>query len=150
MVKNGKIGELELVCQGGKLACDGGFVQVIADADAQTGDKSGIRLGRCGDWALVSPGKRGFNRAKDSIADLAGVLDHGRIPGELVRDKPLVVAQDGEGLPRGMTCDMREHRRHSLSRNLTVFQAQAEKLAGELLGLFAGAHVAGKAERLKR
>jgi hypothetical protein len=39
---------------------------------------------------------------------------------------------------------MGQHGRHPLSRDLAIGEAEAEKRAGELLGLFAGAHQEGK------
>jgi hypothetical protein len=85
-----------------ELARDGGFIQVVADADAQTGDQSGSRPGGGGDGALVFPRKRGGNEAKDAVVDGAGMLDEGAILRQLGRDQALVAPEDGERLPRRM------------------------------------------------
>ena len=133
-----------LVRQGGELAGDGGFVQVVADVDAQACDESRIGPGRGSDRSLVFPGERGFEGAEQAVVNRAAVLDQRGISGNLDGDQPLVVSKNRERLPRRLAGEMGQHGRHPLSRHLAISQAEAEKLTGELLGLFAGAHVAEK------
>jgi hypothetical protein len=133
------------------LARNGGFVQIVANADSQTRDQRVCRPGGCYDGALVFPRERGLNQAKDAIVDGAGMLDEGAILRQLDHNQALVAPENAERLPWRMLGDIGEHALNPLGRNLAVRKAQIKELAGELLGLFAGAHgwEKLKAERLE-
>jgi hypothetical protein len=135
--------------QDGELAGHGGFIDVVAHADAQAGNEIRVRARSCSDRPLVFPGERGFDRTQQAIVNRPAVLDQGAVPGKLAGDQSVIVTQHRKRLPRRMLSEIGQHSSDAFGRDLPSLDAEAEELTGELLGLLARAHVEEKAERRK-
>jgi hypothetical protein len=78
------------------------------------------------------------------------MFDDGLAAGEFSRDEALVGLENGDHLRRLDFLDVTENTRDALSRDLAIFEAQLEELAGELLGLFFSSHGAVRRASEKR
>jgi len=124
--------------EGGELAGDGRLVEIIADADAQTGEEGGVRLGGGGDGAVVFFGHRGGDGRERGLGNRARVLD-ARLPArELGRNEALIGTEHAEGAGRTGFLHIGQHAPDALGVERGAVEAQFEELAGEGLNLFFG------------
>lgn len=127
--------------KGAELAGDGGFVNVVTDADPQTGEKRRISASGSSDRTAVFLSHLGGNRNQRGRSYGPGVFNPSFALSELDGNQTVISLEYEYGVGRGVFFDVGEDARHTIGGNDTVNHAQFEELAGELLGLFSdGGH----------
>ena len=123
-----------------ELAGDGTLEDIVADADAEAGDESGVLGGGRGDRPVVDLGEIGDDPGYGTAGERTGELDLGMAAAVFADDEAAVLAQDGGGVGRSLLFEPNEDVADLGLRELASLHAEIEHELGGGAGLFGCGH----------
>lgn len=120
--------------KGGELAGYGRFVDIIADANTQTGEQGGVGSSEGGDGAAVTLAQGGGDGGQSFSGYRAGMLDPSFAFGDLGGDGLMVGLEQGNGSSGRVFLEVFEDACDLLGGHATVNQTELDELLDESAG----------------
>jgi hypothetical protein len=120
----------------GQLAGNRRFVNIVADPHAQAGKQGVISTGNTGDLSAVPSAHEGGDVGQNICMQWSGVLDDRLATRDVRSHEPLIRLQNSQCMGRSMLRYILQNSVNAIGRQLSIHNAQFEKLSGELLDLF--------------